>query len=313
MKTWGFLSRRATDPRWGCLLAIACGLAAGPAPGVSQTGDFASTPLDPVSVPVVYTDDSVPVDPFAAPAPFGPGEHLVYKVKVGIFGVGEGYMSVVGVEDVRDNQAYRVEMGIHGGLGPARVDDTYQTWFDVSTLQSWRFIQDIDDVGYESYRHYEFFPGTMRWERQDNDEAGDLGSALPLDDIAFIYFIRTLPLEVGKTYTLNRYFKDSGNPVVIKVLRRDQRETEGVLYNTIVVAPEIRTSGLFGEGGKAEIHFTDDARRIPVYVKSDIPHFPGSLTLHLRSIQEGFPLNPDSRSEAGRARVTREGPETPGQ
>jgi uncharacterized protein DUF3108 len=274
--------------------------------------DSAYDPLAPVQVPVAYTEEGVPVDPLAARAPFGPGEHLVYKVKVGIFGVGEGYMSVVGVEEVRGNLVYRVEMGIRGGLGPAKVNDTYQTWFDVSTLQSWRYIRDVDEVGYQSYRHWEFFPERMRWERQDNDEAGDLASALPLDEIAFIYFIRTLPLEVGKTYTLSRYFLGKGNPVVVRVLRKDQRETEGVLYNTIVVAPEIQTDGLFGKGGSAEIHFTDDERRIPVYVKSDIPHFPGSLTLHLRSIHEGFPLNPDSRSEALAARSVRAETDTTG-
>ena len=61
-------------------------------------------------------------------------------------------------------------------------------------------------------------------------------------------------------------------------------------------------------GGDAEIHLTDDERRIPVYVKSDIPNFPGSLTLHLRSIQDGFPLHPDSRTEAleGRERRAQE-------
>ena len=98
---------------------------------------------------------------------------------------------------------------------------------------------------------------------------------------------------------------ENGNPVTVRVLRRDQRETEGVRYNTIVVAPEIHTSGLFSEGGQAEIHFTDDERRIPVYVKSDIKGFPGSLTLHLRSIREGFPLHPDSRAAALRGQEQR--------
>jgi len=259
----------------------------------------------PADVPLEVGEADVPLDRYAAEAPFGPGEHLVYKVKVGIFGVGEGYMSVVGVDEYEELPVYRIEMGIDGGLGPAKVDDLYQTWLDVSTLQTWRYVRDIDEVGYQSYRHWRFFPDRMRWERQDNDEAGDLGSALPLDEIAFIYYIRTLPLEVGKTYTLNRYFQDDGNPVVVKVLRRDERETEGVRYKTIVVSPEIQTDGLFGKGGKAEIHFTDDERRLPVYVKSDIPKFPGSLTLHLRRIEEGFPLHPEARRRALEARAAR--------
>ncbi|MDX1493312.1 MAG: DUF3108 domain-containing protein [Longimicrobiales bacterium] len=267
--------------------------------------DSLRTAFPPAEVPVTLTADDVPVDRYAARAPFGPGEHLVYKVKVGVFNAGEGYMSVVGTDEHEGNPVYHVEMGLQGGVGPLKVDDLYQTWFDVSTLQTWRYVRDIDEVGYQSYRHWRFFPDRMRWERQDNDEAGDLGSALPLDEIAFIYYLRTLPLEVGKSYTMNRYFQEDGNPVIIRVLRKDQRETEGVHYNTIVVSPQIQTDGLFAEGGKAEIHVTDDERRIPVYVKSDIPGFPGSLTLHLRSVQDGFPLHPESRRKALEARALR--------
>ncbi|MDX1646634.1 MAG: DUF3108 domain-containing protein [Longimicrobiales bacterium] len=267
--------------------------------------DSLRTAFPRAEVPPAVSEDSVAVDPFAARAPFGPGEHLVYKVKVGVFGVGEGYMSVVDIDEHEGNPVYHVEMGLQGGLGPAKVDDLYQTWFDVTTLQTWRYVRDIDEVGYQSYRHWLFHPDRMRWERQDNDEAGDLGSALPLDEIAFVYYLRTLPLEVGKSYTLSRYFQEDGNPVIIKVLRKDTRNTEGVDYNTIVISPEIQTDGLFGKGGKAEIHVTDDERRIPVYVKSDIPGFPGSLTLHLRSIQEGYPLHPDSRAAALEGRAAR--------
>lgn len=256
-------------------------------------------------VPAVLTEGEVPVDPLAARAPFGPGEHLEYKVKVGIFNAGDGYMSVLRMDEHEGGPVYRVNLGIKGGIGPAKVNDMYHTWFDATTLQTWRYIRDIDEVGYQSYRHWEFYPERMRWERIDFDRGGDLGSALPLDEIAFIYFIRTLPLEVGKTYTLNRYFKEEGNPVKVTVLRKDQRETEGVVYNTIVVSPEIQTDGLFGQGGKGEIHFTDDERRIPVYVKSDIPNFPGSLTLHLQRITEGYPLNPESRAAAAEGRELR--------
>ena len=276
-----------------------------PLTGQEAESDSLPNPFAAVAVPVVYTEDGVPLDPLAARAPFGPGEHLIYKVKVGVFGVGEGYMSVVGIEDVRGNPSYRVAMAIDGGLGPLKVRDTHQSWFDISTLQSRRFIQDIDDPGYSAYRHFEFYPDRMVWERQDRDESGDLASALPLEEISFIYFLRTLPLEVGMSYTLNRYFKETGNPVTIRVLRKDQRETEGVVYNTIVVSPEFQTRGLFGEGGDAEIHFTDDERRLPVYLKSNIKGFPGSLTLHLRSVQEGYPLNPGSRAEALEGRSVR--------
>ena len=266
---------------------VAAALASPLASASAQTTAQASAP----AAPRVY-----PADSTAAMAPFGPGERLVYKVKIGIFNAGEGQMSIPELDTLRGHDAYRISMTIRGGLGPARVNDAYSSWLDIRSLQSWRFIQDIHEVNYKSFRHYEFYPERRIWDREDNDESGPLASLTPLDDIAFIYFIRTLPLEVGKSYTFDRYFKVEGNPVTVNVLRRDRRKTEAGEFSTLVVQPIIRTKGLFSQGGKAEIHFTDDARRIPVYVKSDIPNFPGSLTLHLREIREGVPLHPGSRT-----------------
>jgi hypothetical protein len=274
------------------------------APGASAAQQHADA--GPPSVPA-----ELPENPYVAPAPFGPGEHLVYNVKVGVFGVGEGYMSVYPMDTVRGNDTYRAVMGIEGSLLGLKVDDEYTTWFDAYTLQSWRYVRDVHQVGYQSFRHYEFYPERGVYERADLGEEAPLGSSIPLDDISFIYYIRTLPLEVGETYTLDRYFKEDGNPVVIHVLRRDRRETDAGAFNTIVVKPLIQTDGLFGEGGDAELHFTDDDRRLLVYLRSNIPNFPGSLTLHLRSIQEGVPLHPDSRArvrEASAEAVPSSGP-----
>jgi hypothetical protein len=152
-------------------------------------------------------------------------------------------------------------------------------------------VEDTDQVGQERYKHFEFYPETMSWERVDNGNTGDLATSEPLDQISFFYFARTLPLEVGDEYSLNRYFKESGNPVQLKVLRRDTVEVPAGVFPTVVVQPIIKTSGLFGEGGKAELYFTDDSRRLLVMMKSEVPLI-GALSLHLRAITEGVPLTP---------------------
>ncbi len=256
------------------------------------------------TVPRLHADSvtaqisTVPVDPSAAPAPFGPGERMVYEVKVGIFPVGEGSMEVLGTDTVRGHLAYEATMRIRGGWGPASVNDISSTWFSVDSLASLRFIQNLHEVRYRAYRRFEIHPSELRWTQVGTKHSGPLASSLPLDDISFVYFVRTLPLEVGKTYTFSRYFKEAGNPVVIKVLRTAVLQEPAGTFHTVVVRPIIKTSGLFGEGGKAELYFTNDSRHILVYMHSDIPHFPGSLTLHLKSYREGLPLNPESRQQA---------------
>jgi hypothetical protein len=91
---------------------------------------------------------------------------------------------------------------------------------------------------------------------------------------------------VGDTYTIPRYFQADGNPVVIEVVRKQVVTVPAGRFQTIVVRPVIKTKGLFGEGGEAEVFFSDDERRIMVHMRSKVPLI-GSLTLHLRSYRAG--------------------------
>ena len=225
--------------------------------------------------------------------PFGPGEHLTYQLKLGVFSVGEGHMEVIGLDSVRGELTYHTSLRMAGGVPGFRVKYDYQSWLSVQELVSQRFIKDQREGRKESFRHYEFFPEEMRFERGDNDEAKDMPTNQPLDDVSFLYFVRALPLEVGAEYSFDRYFKEGGNPVVIRVLRIETIEVPAGRFETIVVRPIIRTEGLFSQGGQAELYFTNDERRIMVQMKSKVP-LVGSLTLNLKSITEGHPLRSPS-------------------
>jgi hypothetical protein len=111
----------------------------------------------------------------------------------------------------------------------------------------------------------------------------------PLDDISFIYFVRSLPLEVGDTYYLNRYYTETGNPVKIHVERIDTVEVPAGVFETLVIRPEGKTKGLFSQGGEAEIHLSNDENRVVVYLRTRMPVLK-SLTLHLEEIQYGRPI-----------------------
>ena len=235
--------------------------------------------------------------------PFGPGELLRYDVRLGALGRrGEGHMHVVGLDLVRGRTAYHVAMQITGGLFWTQVNDQYQSWFDVSNLVTLRFIQDVDELTYERYRHWEIFPDEQRFERRDVVHSGEIPTTQPLDDVSFFYFVRTLPLEVGEEYSFSRYFKESGNPVILKVLRKEVVEVPAGTFRTIVVQPLIKTSGLFGQGGEAELYFSDDEHRYLVLMRSKVP-LVGSLSLHLREIQDGTPLLAPGEANAEELKV----------
>lgn len=248
----------------------------------------AQTPRVDITYPVGSANDGAPV---IADVPFGPGERATYKVSVGLFGsVGEGSMEVVSVDTIHGHPTYQLRFDLEGGVLFAKVDDTFRSWMDVSSLFSRRFEQRQHEVNFRRHRIFDFLPEDGKWERIDRDETGDLASNEPLDDVSFLYFVRTIPLEVGETYTFHRYYREDSNPVILKVLRRERVNVPAGTFDTIVVQPIIKTDGLFGEGGEAEVYFTDDDQRILVQMRSRVPIL-RHLNLVLESYTPGMPLS----------------------
>jgi hypothetical protein len=222
--------------------------------------------------------------------PLWMGEALRYKVKYGIFGVGEGRMGVSRLDTIDGRTTYVAEMHIKGW----GVDQKLRSWIDTEKLFSRRFVKEEEGRP----REYDFLPEErLVHQIQHLDSTWSIETSEPLDDIAFVYLARTLPLEVGQTYEYNRYFKEERNPIILKVLRRDKRKVGAGEFNTIVVQPIIPKSSLFAEGANAEIHLSDDERRLIVYMKVDGPVLPFNFTLHLEEFQEGAALGDDGDAE----------------
>jgi len=215
--------------------------------------------------------------------PFHVGEELLYNVKFGRKTVGEGFLRVEAVQEIRQRPSYHVRMGLEGSLWPFSIRYRFDSWMDVASLASYRFIQDQSGVD-ARYRAYDIFPDERRWDRIGSDQEGETLSDVPLDQVSIFYYIRTLPLEVGDEYVLNQYFKEDGNPVVIRVLRKERKTVPAGTFDTVVIEPIIQTSGLFGDGGQAEIYLTDDEERHMVYMLSRVKLLP-DIHLELREVR----------------------------
>lgn len=206
-------------------------------------------------------------------------------MKFGFIGVGNASLQVIGLDSVRGTPSVHAQFAVQGGVRFYRVNDRYESWFDPRSFITLRTVQHIDEGSYDRDRDYEFFP-----ERQMMSENGKPDTTTvsePLDEASFLFFLRTIPLEVGQTYTFSRYFKPDRNPVTVIVERKEQVKVPAGTFNTIVVRPIIKTTGIFGEGGRAEVWFTDDSTRTLVQLKSRLKF--GSLNLYLKNRQVGAP------------------------
>ncbi len=220
-----------------------------------------------------------------ARVPFELGEVLTYDLRFGSIKVGTSRLRVVGQEMVRGRNAWRVRFSVSGGTFFYKVNDVYESWMDVVTLNSLRYVQDLEQGSRDRERRFEIFPERAVYRETTRGTSDRPSVSDPLDDGSFLYFIRTVPLEIGRTYTFNRYFRPDRNPVQIRVLRRERVKVPAGEFDAIVIQPIIKTSGIFAEGGQAEIWLSDDSERMMLQMKSRLSF--GTLNLYLRSYSLG--------------------------
>jgi len=208
---------------------------------------------------------SAPVATTTRPVPFGAGERMEYVVKLGPINPGRGSMEIVGLEDVRGRPAVHTRFQLKGRALFFSANYLLESWVDQATFTSLRFTQDNDGDAGEKDKVYEIFPERQTYSVNNGDELPSVPD--PLDEGALLYFVRTMDLEVGQTYELNRYFRPDRNPVIVKVLRKERIKVPAGTYNTIVIQPIIKSKGIFSEGGQAQIFLSDDKDRVMVQMR----------------------------------------------
>ncbi|MEO7359551.1 MAG: DUF3108 domain-containing protein [Gemmatimonadaceae bacterium] len=219
--------------------------------------------------------------------PFGVGERMDYDVRFLGGKKGEGSMEVREITDVRGRKAWHTVFKVAGRVLLLGVNITLESWFDVSTLNSLRFFQDQRYTGTKKVQHIDIFPERGMYKEDALEERVTVSN--PLDDGSFLYFVRSVPLEVGQKYSFQRYYKPDKNPVKIEVIRRETVTTSAGTFRTLVLRPEIKAGGLFAEG-KSQVWITDDSARMVVKLESELPV--GTLSLWLTKFRLGKPHKP---------------------
>jgi hypothetical protein len=233
--------------------------------------------------------------------PFQVGERFQYQVKLGIFSVGRASMHVAGLDTIGGHEAFRLRFILNGKALFFSLDDTLTSWTGTRDFRSHRFLQLNNEDGRKRVRDYTIHADSGFYRRANRPDTTYQTVAEPLDDVAFFYWVRTVPLTVGQSYTWDRYFRPDRNPVRIRVLRRQNCELPGnIKRQCLLIQPSIRATGMLGESSDARILITDDADRIPVEVRSSFSF--GTLVLKLRSVTHGAPptdLPPSADSGTG--------------
>jgi Protein of unknown function (DUF3108) len=214
-----------------------------------------------------------------APHPFAVGETLRYDAKLGYFDVGTATISVSRRAPERGVDAYVFTMAGQGGPPGLRVRYDLTSWVDSRRFHSLRFHRQMTQAGKAEAHEYVIVPDSSRYR-----EVGVPGEWVsptdPLDELAFLYFLRTAPLQLGRSYTYSRYFRTGYNPiqVVVAVARESVAMPDGKTVPSIPVTVTSR-------GMTMRVWLTDDARRLPAQV--EVPLQFGVVSLVLAATRGG--------------------------
>lgn len=236
--------------------------------------------LRPAVMAAAVLAGSVPAAHAQAVLPFAAGETCVYRGSSALGRIGTGTMAVEPAQ-VDGARVLLLRFDFRGRVGPAGIEDHTRSWFDPATRGSRRFTKRERTPLASRDEDVQMDAAARRWSTAAGG-GGAMGTDAPLDELSFIYFIRTLRLAPGDSYTLARHYDAARNPVRVRVVGRGPIRVPAGVFQTIEVEMRVIDPVRYRGEGVVQLHFTDDARRILVRTESAIPRA-GRMVLSLES------------------------------
>jgi len=209
------------------------------------------------------------------PYPFAVGETLEFEASLGMVPIGSAMMKVNPMTREQGREAFVFAASGEGRPMGIRVGAELTSYVGSKGFNSLRFHRRVFQGTSVDESQFQIIPDSSRY-REVGVPQDWAAPSNPLDELAFLYYLRTVPLKVGSTYQIPRYFKTGYNPVQVRVVSRDVRQLPGGA-TAPVLELEITSRTL-----QMEVALTDDARRLPVEMHLPLPF--GSITLELARV-----------------------------
>jgi hypothetical protein len=214
---------------------------------------------------------------------FTVGERLVFDIGYSFIVAGEAVFSVPQAEMMNGREAYQILFTVESTPTFSwiyKVDDRYETIVDKEGIFPWRYTQRIREGKYR-------FDFAAEFDQINNTATTQKGSySIPPyvhDAVSAFYYVRTLDFSKSrpgeKTFLYN-FYKDTSYTLAVKFLGRQQIEVDAGTFNCIIVEPMMKEGGLFKSEGRILIWMTDDERKIPIKVSTQV--VVGSIDAELR-------------------------------
>lgn len=219
-------------------------------------------------------------------AAFTVGEKLSFVVQYGGMTAGYATLEIPQVEAQEGRPCFRIEARARTiPLFEAifTVEDRVVTCLDVDHAFSWHYEKHIHEGGYKADASYILDQRAHRMLEPAKSKAMD-APPLTQDILSCFYYFRTLTLKPGDRVLIPVTADDwKSYELSVDVVRREAVTTLAGTFDCLVVVPHMAFKGVFQQTGEVTMWVTDDARHLPVLIKSKI--FIGSININLRDAE----------------------------
>jgi hypothetical protein len=217
-----------------------------------------------------------------ASLPFFLGEEITYLIRSSRAGsVGRGRMAIDEAVRVNGTRTLLLRFDVNTRVGPVRAFNHTRSWLDPQRMAAMRFEKEESHPLSKHTEAVELSSFDRSWRAADG-RTGESPTSKPLDELSFIYFIRTLPLDSGATFSFDRHFEMDRNPINVRVVGRELVETGAGEFMTFIVEMRVRDPRRYRGEGLIRINISDDDCRLPVRIESSMPVL-GRATLTMES------------------------------
>jgi Protein of unknown function (DUF3108) len=224
-------------------------------------------------------------------APLPKSEELNFVLRWGIVTAGRATLTIRSTETVAGRFAYHISSFARStGLVDTfyTVQDHSDAWLDVQSLTTLRYEKNVREGSYRIQENADFDQPCRRFVqhsyRFDKKRSEEREGRLPpnaMDVFGSLYYLRTVPLAAGQTYTLDVLSGDKLWPMTVLVAKRETIKVSAGTFDCFRLEPHLRAPGIFvTKGKKVEVWITADERRMPVRMRSEvvIGHVAAELT-----------------------------------
>ena len=178
---------------------------------------------------------SIPASAVLRPSPFEKafreGEECLFTIRWGGMTAGYSSLTVPNKESVAGRETYHL---VSEARSSAFVDSFYkvrdrnEAWLDVEIPRTLRYAKRIREGKYRVEETVDLDQDNLVYHRHetrlDKNTVEEHQGAIPanvLDVFSSLYYVRTLPLEVGKSFSVDVHSGDKVYPLVVHVKKRE--------------------------------------------------------------------------------------------